>query len=184
MTTLSSGDTAKYDAWNRMTEVDNGEMVIEQYEYDGAGRRIQIFNGTTTDDYYSGQQVIETCEDSAVQYQNIWSPRYIDSLILRDTYSSGEIQLAERVFYLSDANYNVTGLVKYDSDAGKWKVAERYTYTPYGVVTYRNTDWSTATSSANSNTTLYTGRERDLIDAATSLYYYRAGIMTPYWRGC
>jgi RHS repeat-associated protein len=38
-------------------------------------------------------------------------------------------------------------------------------------VTYRNADWTTANSSANDNTTLYTGRTLDL---ATALYYYRA----------
>ena len=75
------------------------------------------------------------------------------------------------MFYLSDANYNVTGLVKYDSQSQTWGVAERYTYTPYGVVTYRNPDWTTAGSSANSNSILYTGRTLDLL---TSLYYYRA----------
>ena len=106
-------------------------------------------------------------------YQTIWSPRYIDAPILRDTLNTAGtgIVAAERVFYLADANYNVTGLVKYDSGTSDWQVAERYTYTPYGVVTYRNADWTTAGSSANANTTLYTGRTLDLL---TSLYYYRA----------
>ena len=79
--------------------------------------------------------------------------------------------LAERVLYLSDANFNVTGLVKFDSGDSKWKVAERNTYTPYGVVTYREADWDVVTSSANANTTLYTGRQLDLL---TALQYYRA----------
>ena len=178
MTTLQSGDTAVYDAWNRLTEVNDGETIVQKNEYDGANRRIQIFSdftgttpGTTQDDYYTGQQVIETRVDSAVKYQNVWSPRYIDSLILRDTYSGGSIVTAERVLYLSDANYNVTGLVKYNSGTSDWEVVERYTYTPYGVATFRNAFWTDVGSSANSNTTLYTGRYLDLL---TSLYYYRA----------
>ena len=89
---------------------------------------------------------------AAVGYQTIWSPRYIDAPILRDTLNTAGtgIVTAQRVFYLADANYNVTGLVKYDSGTSKWQVAERYTYTPYGVVTYRNADWTVAGSSANS----------------------------------
>ena len=184
MTTLQSGKTAAYDAWNRLVEVDDGETIIQRNEYDGANRRIQIFSdfdGSTpdkvVDDYLSGQQVIES--DVTVDatrdggYQYIWSPRYIDAAVLRDTLTTAGtgIVAAQRVFYLSDANYNVTGLVKYDSGASEWKAAERFTYTPYGLVTYRNPDWSTAGSSANSNTILYTGRTLDL---PTSLYYYRA----------
>jgi len=183
MTTLQSGMTAKYDTWNRQVEVKDGEDIIQRNEYDGTNRRIQIFSdftgatpGTTQDDYYSGQQVIESRVtvdgDPDSGYQFLWSPRYIDAPILRDTLdSNGQIVAAERIFYLADANYNVTGLVKYNSGEEKWRVAERYTYTPYGVVTYRNASWTEVDSSANGNTTLYTGRTLDLL---TAFYYYRA----------
>ena len=30
MTTLTSGDTAIYDAWNRLVEVDNGSTIVEK----------------------------------------------------------------------------------------------------------------------------------------------------------
>jgi len=98
MTTLQSGMTAKYDAWNRLVEVKDGEDIIQRNEYDGTNRRIQIFSdfsgntpGTTQDDFYSSQQVIETRENSAIKYQYLWSPQYIDSPILRDSYSGGSI---------------------------------------------------------------------------------------------
>jgi RHS repeat-associated protein len=189
MCTLQSGKTARYDAWRRLVGADSGQTIFERYEYDGTGRRIQIFRdysettpGTVVDDYHAGQQVVETREavrsegvlgPSDVKYQNLWSPRYIDAPILRDTYSGtgeySQIQPAERVFYLADANYNVTGLVKYVDST--WQVVERYTYTPYGVVTFREADWDAVGSSANLNTVLYTGRTLDL---ATGLYYYRA----------
>jgi RHS repeat-associated protein len=187
MTTLQSGKTAKYDAWNRLAEVDNISGVLEKYKYDGAGRRIQIFSsftgstpGTVENDYYDGQRLIESDMtvggNPAGGYLYGWSQRYIDAPIIRDTLNTEgtAVVLAQHVFYLSDANYNITGLVKYDSGAGKWQVVERYTYDPYGLVTYRNPDWSTATSSANNNTVLYTGRTLDQIDSATALYYYRA----------
>ena len=181
MTTLQNGDTATYDAWDRLAKVLSNSTIVQKNEYDGTNRRIQIFSnysggtpGTTEDDYLSGQQVIETRENAAVKYQQIWSPRYIDAAILRDTYSSGSIVQAARVFYLSDANYNVTGLVKCVDNV--WGVAERYTYTPYGVVTYRLGNWSTTGSSANSNTTLYTGRTLELL---TAIYYYRGRYYDP-----
>jgi RHS repeat-associated protein len=190
MITLQSGNSAIYDAWNRQTKVKSGTTTIQQNEYDGTNRRIQIFSSfsgstaTVQDDYYGGQHVIESDVTNGYNmttgggtrnggYQMVWSPRYVDSLILRDTLNTAGTAIVptQRVFYLSDANYNVTGLVKYDSGTSSWTVAERYTYTPYGVVTYRNTDWSTASSSANNNTTLYTGRTLDLL---TGLDYYRA----------
>ncbi|GAB6188102.1 RHS repeat-associated core domain-containing protein [Thermopirellula anaerolimosa] len=104
--------------------------------------------------------------------------RYIDAPILRDTLTGdgSGIVAADRVFYLADANYNVTGLVKYDSQSGQWQVVERYTYTPYGVVTYRDADWTETAGSANGNTVLYTGRT---LNPATSLYYYRARYYDP-----
>jgi RHS repeat-associated protein len=190
MTTLQSGDTAKYDAWNRMVEVDNTSGIVEKYEYDGTNRRIQIFSnftgttaGTVEDDYQSGQQVIESDMkvggSAAGGYQYLWSPRYIDAPILRDTLNTAGTSIveAERVFYLADANYNVTGLVKQDSGSGEWQVAERYTYDPYGVVTVRygndgaGTDWAERVGgTAYANTVLYTGRTLD----STGLYYYRA----------
>ena len=184
MTTLTSGDTAVYDAWNRMVEVDSASGVVEKYAYDGTNRRIQIFSdfsgstpGTVTDDYQAGQQVVESdVTTGGVRsggHQYLWSRRYIDAPILRDTLTTdgSGVVAAQRIFYMGDANYNVTGVVKLNESSGNWEVAERYSYTPYGVVTYRNADWSVAGSSADSNTILYTGKSLDL---ATSLYYYRA----------
>ncbi len=172
----------KYDAWNRVVEIynDNGETLIAEYRYDGTGRRIikGVDDGTDgsldtfTHFLHDGQQVIETrkgddvsgeppaAEGTDVKHQNIWSPRYIDSLILRDADE-------QRVFYLADANYNVTALVATNGD-----VLERYVYTPYGVLTIYDDDWSdTRSNSSYDNTTLYTGRE---LDSETGIYYYRA----------
>ena len=42
MQTLSNGDTAVYDAWGRLVEVDGTSGIVEQCEYDGTGRRVQI----------------------------------------------------------------------------------------------------------------------------------------------
>ena len=197
MITLQSGNSAIYDAWNRLVEVDDASQnILQRNVYDGTNRRIQVLTdfdvngdpGTVSDDYFQGQQVVETRENSAVKYQYLWSPRYIDAPILRDTYHTVEgqrvINLDDRIFYLGDANYNVTGLVKYNAGTEVWEVVERYSYTPYGVVTVRAGDtWAAIAGnvSQENNTILYTGRTVDLatgglqnVDLAAGLMYYRA----------
>ena len=50
MQTLSNGDTAVYDAWGRLVEVDNPSGVVERYGYDATGRRVEVlssFSGGT-----------------------------------------------------------------------------------------------------------------------------------------
>jgi len=191
MTTLQSGDTAVYDAWNRLVKVtrasENGDETISTYAYDGVNRRIResvetisqeppMGLQTVEDDYYAGQQVVETRGiANEVQHQYIWSPRYIDAPILRDTYSGGVIQPASRIFYLGDANYNVTAIV--GKVNGNWQVVERYSYDPYGKLTVWTPNWSsTRTGSQYGNTILYTGREYSF---ATGLYYNRARYYDP-----
>jgi RHS repeat-associated protein len=194
MTTIPSPQTgdpdhalaAKYDAWNRLVEVSDGGVLVAKFSYDASGRRIEkltdFVDGVPQDAthyFLSGQQVIETRAGSPAsspeslnpEYQNVWSLRYVDSLVLRDTYSGGVIQPASRLYYLADANYNVTALVGKVSD--QWQVVERYVYTPYGKATILDPDFSADADNTSdfSNTTLYTGRE---LDPETSLYYYRA----------
>ena len=183
----------KYDAWNRLVKVydDGGTPLIAEYQYDGTGRRIVkgVDDGTDgsldtfTHYFHNGaNQVIETrkgedvsgaapaAESLEPKYQNIWSERYVDSMILRDEYDSqGDIITTARIYYLSDANFNVTALV----NAASGNVVERYLYTPYGTVTVLDPDDFSveAGGTAYDNTTLYTGRESD---PETGLMYYRA----------
>lgn len=184
---------AKYDAWNRLVEVEDTSVLVAKFEYDGTGRRIlKIYDSQSPADpdgvdacehyLHTGNQVIETRQANLVggvapdaesinpKYQNVWSQRYIDSLILRDenTDPATDDQCDnERIFYVADANYNVTAVVDTSGD-----VLERYVYTPYGEVTIYDDDWSdTRNTSDVNNTTLYTGREHD---PETGLYYYRA----------
>jgi RHS repeat-associated protein len=177
----------KYDAWNRMKTVSASSVLLGRYDYDASGRRIIKYvpgDGQSTPDkyehfYHNGQQVVETRERSDAQapglsdvkHQFVWSPHYIDRLILRDTFSGGQRQNAERLFYLADANYNVTGVMKRVD--GAWTVAERYLYDAYGNVQVRdgNFDVDTDGLSDVGNTTLFTGRE---LDIESGLMYYRA----------
>ena len=124
MTTLSSGDTAIYDAWDRLMEVDNSSGGAGEVSSTTAPAAASRFRRTSaaalpavTDDYYSGQQVVESdiTTNGARNggYQYVWSPRYIDAPILRDTLNTAgsDIVAADRIFYLGDANYNVTAIV-------------------------------------------------------------------------
>jgi RHS repeat-associated protein len=101
----------------------------------------------------------------------VWDAGYIDSLISRSRDDNGAgdaLDANETLFYMADANYNVTGLVN-----ASGQVVERYLYDAYGRVTYLNPNFTekAVQESAYENTTLYTGRE---LDPETGLMYYRA----------
>ena len=136
-----------YDGWDRLVEVQAGSSsgaIIAQFSYDGTSRRVSQTDCTPTDGptttyyLYSGQQVIETrqgaqgsdpfdaCPDE---------PVCLVPALHRRPDPAGQLQWRRggarfRIYYLGDANYNVTALV--DSSG---TVVERYVYTPYGQVT-------------------------------------------------
>ncbi len=185
----ATGLTCTYDAWDRMAEVLSGTTIVAQYQYFGDNRRnekLTNYNSSNVPQnvvYYflSGQQVVETRTGAPTsaptslppQYQYLWSDRYIDAPIQRDSFNgSGQIQPSQRLFYLGDANYNVTALVNTSG-----QVVERYVYDPYGTVTLYKPDWSgTQSPTLYNNTALYTGRE---FDTETGLYYCRARYFDP-----
>jgi RHS repeat-associated protein len=127
--------------------VKSGSNTVLKNAYDGLGRRVKIDVDRDQDEvaesyrhmyYNAGWQLLETREttndanepeDLQPLCQYVWSARYIDAPVLRDGYGA-------RMYYLTDANMNVTALV--DDDSGTWKVAERYMYDPYGKVTTLN----------------------------------------------
>ena len=73
--------------------------------------------------FYSGQQAVETRDgddagdqpeslDPHYQYE-LYSPRYIDAAILRDENTDADATCDDgRIYYLADANYNVTTLIE------------------------------------------------------------------------
>ena len=149
------GDTFIYDAWNRLVQEKSSQeknsqgTVVASYTYDALGRRIQMTEGgPTTDLYYSMQgQVLEerqeTPQGQPVSAQYVWSPVYVNALVLRDDqFSNGKA--AQRLYALQDANCNVTALVgKVTTPSGtQWQVVERYAYDPYGQMLIMNPDWT------------------------------------------
>jgi RHS repeat-associated protein len=173
--------TCSYDAWNRLVSLQEGANVEYVFAYDGLGRR--VMEGMQGVSYWyrhffcnSSWQTLETrftstqgAQPETIQpyRQYVWSARYIDSPVLRDK-NTDEDGLCddERLYYLTDANFNVTALVDTAGDA-----VERYLYDPYGKLTTYDGTWdNTRSGSSYLNEILYTGRE---YHSNTGLYYYR-----------
>ena len=186
---LATGLTCKWDAWNRLVEVKEGATVVGRYEYDGLGRRakshvdsqspanpngidayVHCFYNQGWQDVESRVSGSENTEPESLQplYQYVWSRRYIDAPVLRDKNTDADgLCDDERLYYLGDANFNVTTLVNTGGDA-----VERYVYSPYGVLTIYDATWSnTRSASSYANVYTYTGRQ---LDTETGLFYYRA----------
>jgi RHS repeat-associated protein len=173
-----------YDAWNRPVQVfDSFGNLLAAYSYDPLGRRTQEFendfwgNPTTRDLFFSAQgQVVEEWEtnpsgNTVVRAQEVWSPVYVDALVLRDRdpVPGGSGILSERLYALQDANWNVRAIVDTTGT-----VQERYVYDPYGQVTVWDPvygqalggsqfgfSWPYQCGRLDSNTGLYHFRHRD-----------------------
>ena len=132
MTADGSGNTYVYDAWNRLVAVNGGDTTVATYSYDGTGRRITETHGSTTTALYfsTAGQVLEEQVGGVTQAQNVWSPVYVNALVLRDQSSEGDGTLDLRLYVVQDANWNVTALIDASGN-----VVERYIYNPYGSVT-------------------------------------------------
>jgi RHS repeat-associated protein len=134
MTGDEAGRTFEYDAWNRLVAVKSGSTTLETMAYDGLGRRVATTDAgtsTTTDLYYSSDwQVLEEAVGGAATTRYVWSPVYVDAMVLRDRATTTPGTLDERLWVQQDANWNVTALVN-----GTGTVVERYVYDPYGAVT-------------------------------------------------
>ena len=73
--------------------------------------------------YSAAWQVLEEQVGGNAEVQYVWSPVYVDAMVLRDRDTDANGSLDERVYVLQDANFNVTALV---DDSGT--VIERYVY--------------------------------------------------------
>ncbi len=163
-----------YDAWNRLVTVkDSGGSTISSYQYDGLGRRIsETQSGTTTDLYVStADQVLEERVSGTATVQYVWSPVYVDALVLRDRDTDANGSLDERRWVQQDANWNVTALL---DNSGA--VVERYAYDPYGNVTIYDASWSSRSSSSYGWVYQHQGLR---YDGGAGLYHARARDLSP-----
>ncbi len=144
LTADGTGNTYVYDAWNRLVTIQNNGTTVESYRYDGLNRQIQVLpgaGGSPLDLYVSAaDQVLEEYQNKQVVGTNVWSPVYVNALVMRIPYvgSTNPTQ-----YVIQDANWNVTALVDMTND-----VLERYAYDPYGAITVMSSSWVVKSSSA------------------------------------
>ena len=86
----------------------------------------------------------------------VWSPTYINSMVDRDTDTSGSGLTAtgsefSQAWSIQDANYNTVALVVMSD--GSAAVVERYDYLPFGTVTYMNGSYSVKAAPATTGST-------------------------------
>ena len=162
-----------YDAWNKVVQVKNSSnVVIVSYGRDALQRHVtDTVSSTVTDRFFSSDwQLLETKTGSNTVTRNVWSPVYVDGLVLRDRDTDANGTLDERLYSLQDANWNTTALVNTSGTA-----QERYTYTPFGQVTFRDSSGSTLSNSAKDWIFLHQGGE----EIAAGDYEFRNRVYSP-----
>jgi RHS repeat-associated protein len=149
--------TKIYQDANCNDTIDDPSELVATYSYDGQNRRIRkvlaVPNPDVTYDYYyneshglrslgeAGWQVLEVRKDADADplEQYVWGLNYIDVPVVRfyDGDQDGTVDPEDEddntLYYMYDAQFNVTGLIEPDGD-----VVERYMYDPYGKVTVLN----------------------------------------------
>ena len=106
---------------------------------------------------------------TTVQY--VWSPVYVDALVLRDRDTDGDGTLDQRLWVVQDANFAVTAVV---DDGGN--VVERYVYDPFGQATVLDANWNVLAASAFAWVYLHQGGR---FDATSGLYHFRFRDYSP-----
>jgi RHS repeat-associated protein len=175
-----SGDedemTLVYDGWNRLVGYKDESTTLVGYEYDALNRRIEeTASGTTTDLYYSTDwQVLEEQVSGVTKAQYVWSPVYVDAMVLRDRdadndpgtgdYGETDSGLEQRLYVQQDHNYNVTALT--DTSGA---VQQRMVYDAYGAATFLTACWSSGSNTYNWKYLHQGGR----YDSVTGLYHFR-----------
>ncbi len=162
-----------WDAWNMMVQVKNlSNVVIVTMGRDALHRHVTDTEGTSLKDRFFGLnwQVLDTKAGSNTITRNVWSPAYVDAMVLRDRDTDSNGTLDERIYPLQDANWNTTGLV---TTSGT--VVERETYNPFGVATSRDASGSVISTSAKAWVFLHQGGEK----IAIGDYEFRNRVLSP-----
>ena len=175
MTTDETGKQFVYDAWNRLVVVKNsGGTTLETFAYDVIGRRVSgTASSVTTDLYYSSNwQVLEEQVSGTTTTQYVWSPVYVDAIILRDRDTDANGSLDERLWAQQDANWNVTAIL---NNSGA--VVERYVYDAFGKVTVYDASYSVR-SGGSSYGWVYL-HQGGRLDSVSGLYHFRMRDFSP-----
>jgi RHS repeat-associated protein len=177
MTTDDVSRVLTWDAWNRLVEVaDSVVDTMVAYEHDALGRRIEITvnNDPATDLFYSSNwQVVEERVSGTTKVRYIWSPVYVDAMVLRDRDADGNSGngLEQRLYVTHDANWNITALINTSGS-----VVERYVQDPYGRFDVKDASWGALSNSAYAWIYVHQGGRWD---AAAGLYHFRHRDYSP-----
>jgi RHS repeat-associated protein len=160
-----------YDANDQLQQVLNcGTLaLVASYAYDAFGRRTQKYvagSSAATAYYYADKRVVQEYVNGAGTASASYTyGDYIDEPLTMNR--GGNL-------YYYHAN-RMHGVYLLTNSAGG--IAERYSYTPYGVVAVSNSTYtSSGTVSSVGSPYLFTGRE---IDPESGLYNYRARTYDP-----
>ena len=163
-----------WDAWNREVKIKNSSnTVIATNAYDALNHKVQVTTSAGLIDKIFGKndwQVFEDKNGSSTLNRYVWSPVYVDGLVTRDRDTDANVTLDERLFAFQDANWNVTGITNTSGT-----IQERYTETPYGVVTFRDGSGSTISVSTKGWDILHQGAKTDIIGD----YDFRNRVYSP-----
>ncbi len=162
-----------WDAWNMMVQVRNASnVVIVSMGRDALHRHVTDTEGTSLKDRFFGLQwqVFEIKAGSTTVTRLVWSPAYVDGMVLRDRDTDSNGTMDERIYPLQDANWNTTALL-----ISSGTVVERYTYSPFGEVTFRDASGSVISSSVKDWIFLHQGGEK----IAVGVYEFRNRIYSP-----
>jgi RHS repeat-associated protein len=130
--------------------------------------------GAAFDQNYSANwQVLEEREGGTTKRQYVWSPVYVDALVLRDrdADNDGSHTLEERLYVQQDANYNVTAVMNTSGT-----VQERYLYDPYGARSIFDASYG---SRGSSSYAWAYGHQGLRSDSETQLIYNRHHMFSP-----
>jgi RHS repeat-associated protein len=147
MTADETGKRYVYDAWGRLVTVKDstGSTTLEADSYDGLGRQVvTTAGGTTTNRYYSAQwQVLEEQVGGADVARYVWSPVYVDAMVLRDRATTTPGTIDERLWPQQNANWDVTAIAN-----GSGVVVERYAYDMFGPTSIYDVSYATTRASS------------------------------------
>ena len=180
--TFDGTNTYTYNAWNRLVQVSDSSTTVN-YGYDGDRPAWSSESPSNTTDYYfyAGSQVVETREKHPTGQRRVGAgpvpvrlvgPERRPDLPRHDHMPAGQPTATDRIYYLTDANDNVTAIT---NNAGRCRSdtcirpsAKSRTTTALAAVG----SWSTA--SANHNTILFAGQN---LDPTTGLNYDHAALV-------
>ncbi len=172
----SNSLTLTWDAWNRITKVEDGATEVSAYQYDGLYRRsTKTVSGVTRHCYYSNRwKPLEerTGASTDAERQYLWGvrPNHRDELILRDRKTGALPVFDERLYCAMDyfsptAVFDKLGVVH-----------ERYGFSGFGIRRVMAPDFSARGASSFA---VEFGFQGQFLEGETGWYDYGFRYLSP-----